>query len=59
MLEEAGQWWRTPFIPGLGRQKQADKFEANLVYGVSSRTGRAIQRNHVSKKKPINKYINK
>ena len=21
---QAGQWWRTPLIPKLGRQKQAD-----------------------------------
>ena len=31
---QAGQWWRTPLIPALGRQKQADlcEFEASLVY---------------------------
>ena len=30
----AGQWWRMPLIPALGRQRQADlcEFEANLVY---------------------------
>jgi hypothetical protein len=35
-------------IPALWRQKQAD-FEASLVYKVSSRTARAIQRNPISK----------
>jgi hypothetical protein len=23
-IEEAGQWWRTPLIPALGRQRQVD-----------------------------------
>jgi hypothetical protein len=37
-------------IPALGRQRQAiSELEASLVYGVSSRTARAIQRNPVSK----------
>ena len=36
-------------IPALGRQ--ISEFEASLVYKVSSRTARAIQRNPVSKKK--------
>jgi hypothetical protein len=44
-----GQWWRTPLIPALGRQRQAE-FEVNLVYRVSSRTARATQRNFVLKK---------
>jgi hypothetical protein len=40
-----------PLIPALRRQRQADfKFEASLVYKVSSRTTRAIQRNPVWKK---------
>ena len=42
--------WRTPLIPALGRQRQADsEFKTSLVYRVSSRTPRAIQRNPVSK----------
>jgi hypothetical protein len=45
----AGQWWHTPLIPALGRQKQAVyELEASLVYRVSSRTARATQRNPVS-----------
>jgi hypothetical protein len=42
-----------PLIPALWRQRQADfcVLEASLVYRVSSRTARAIQRNPVSKKK--------
>ena len=37
------------------RQRQADlyEFEANLVYGASSRTVRATQRNPVSKQNKI------
>jgi hypothetical protein len=34
-----------------GRGKQISEFEASLVYNVSSRTARAIQRNSVSEKK--------
>jgi hypothetical protein len=37
-----------------GRGKQISEFEASLVYKVSSRTARAIQRNPVSKKKKKN-----
>jgi hypothetical protein len=45
------RWWRTPLIPALRRQRQAiSEFEARLVYKVSSRTARAIQRNLVSNK---------
>jgi hypothetical protein len=40
-----------PLIPALGRQRRSiSEFEASLVYRVSSRTARAIQRNPVSKK---------
>jgi hypothetical protein len=39
-------------VAALERQKQVDsEFEASLVYKVSSRTARAIQRNPVSRKK--------
>jgi hypothetical protein len=33
-----------------GRVKEISEFKASLVYRVSSRTARATQRNHVSKK---------
>jgi hypothetical protein len=48
---QAGRWWCTPFIPALGRQRQADlcEFDASLVYKVSFRTARATQRNPVYK----------
>jgi hypothetical protein len=53
-----------------GRGRQISEFEASLVYKVSSRTARAIQRNPVSKKQtkrkknqkkknPKNKLTNK
>ena len=44
-------WWHTPFIPALGRQRQANlcEIKASLVYRVSSRTSRTTQRNPVSK----------
>jgi hypothetical protein len=37
-----------------GRDRQISEFEASLVYKVSSRTARAIQRNPVSKNKTRN-----
>jgi hypothetical protein len=44
-------WWHKPSIPALKtRGRQISEFEASLVYKVSSRTARAIQRNIVSKK---------
>ena len=49
----AGQWYHTPLIPALGRQKLADlcEFEASLVYRSSSRTARATLRNLILKRK--------
>jgi hypothetical protein len=38
-----------------GRGRQISEFEARLVYKVSSRTARAIQRNPVSKKQKTKK----
>jgi hypothetical protein len=41
-----------PLIPALRRQRQVAlcEFEASLVYRVSFRTAKAIQRNHVKAK---------
>jgi hypothetical protein len=45
-----------PLIPALGgRGRQISEFEASLVYRVSSRTARAIQRNPVCLEKPKKK----
>jgi hypothetical protein len=44
----AGQWWCMPLIPAV---RQISEFEARLVYRVSSRIARTIQRNLVSKTK--------
>jgi hypothetical protein len=45
-------WWCTPLIQHSGgRDRRISEFEASLVYKVSSRTARAIQRNPVSEKK--------
>jgi hypothetical protein len=40
----------------LGRGRQISEFEASLVYKVSPRTARAIQRNPVSKNKQTKDY---
>jgi hypothetical protein len=42
-----------------GRGRWISEFEASLVYKVSSKTARVIQRNPVSKKKKPNKQTNK
>ena len=59
-LEEGapGQWWRTPLIPALGRQRLADlcEFKASLIYKMNSRTARTVtQRNPVLKINQANK----
>ena len=54
----AGRWWRTPLIPALRRQRQADvcEFEASQVYRA---TVQATQKNPVSKKKKKEKQRKK
>jgi hypothetical protein len=42
-----------------GRGRRISEFEASLVYRVSSRTARAIQKNLVSKNKNKNKQTKK
>jgi hypothetical protein len=42
-----------------GRGRRISEFKASLVYKVSSRTARAIQRNPVSEKNQKNKQTNK
>ena len=47
-----------PLIPHLGgRGRQISEFEASLVYRVSSKTSRAIQRNPVSREKKKIIYV--
>ena len=40
----AGHWWCMPLITVLERERKADlcKFEASLIYRMSSRTVRAV-----------------
>ena len=47
-----------PALGGRGIGRRISEFEASLVYGVSSRTARAIQRNPVLKNKQTNKQTN-
>jgi hypothetical protein len=47
-------WWCTPLIPalgggGVGKGRRISESEASLVYRVSSRTARDMQRNPVNK----------
>jgi hypothetical protein len=46
-------WYPMPLIPAFSRQRQGEslKFQANLIYIVSSRTARAIERETLSQKK--------
>jgi hypothetical protein len=50
-----------PLISALGRQRQADlcEFKASLVYRVSSRTAKAIQRNPVSREEKAGRQAGK
>ena len=57
---EDWEWWCTPLIPALRRQRWVDlcEFAASLVYRVSSRiarTAKAIQKNFISKIKKARK----
>jgi hypothetical protein len=50
-------WWSMPLAPKLSRQRQVDLWsEDSCLYRMSSRIGRATQRNPVSKqnKKQMN-----
>ena len=59
-LKGAGQWWRTPSVPALRRQRQAElcEFKASLVYRVSSKTARVTQYKCLEKQQ-TNKQTNK
>ena len=55
----ARQWWHMPPLGHLGgRGRCISEIETSLVYRVSSRTARAIQRNPLSEKTK-NKQTNK
>jgi hypothetical protein len=45
------------FNPSGGRGRQISEFEASLVYKVSSRTARTIQKNPVSKNQKKKKKV--
>lgn len=52
-LIEARQWWFTPLIPALRKQRGRwiSEFGAGLIYRMSFRIVRTIQRNSVLKRK--------
>ena len=54
-VPQGTQWRCTPLIPALGRQREADlyEFKDSLDNGVSSRTAKDTQRNHVSKSQKL------
>lgn len=54
-----GQWWRTPSIPELGRQREVDlcEFKARLVYTESSRTARGTETLSLKGKKGDGKLL--
>lgn len=49
--EDCWVWWSVPFLPALGRQRQAGlcEFEASFVYPGSSTPVKATQRDPVEK----------
>jgi hypothetical protein len=50
MIDRSRAWWHMPLIPALGsRGRWISEFNTSLVYRVSSRIARGIQRNPVSK----------
>ena len=53
----AGRWWRTPLIPTLGRQKQADlcEFEASLGYRKKQKQNQTQSKQ--TNKKPPSPYV--
>jgi hypothetical protein len=52
------KYYKNKYIKKIDRDRQISEFKASLVYKVSSRTARAIQRNPVSKNKNKNKNKN-
>ena len=51
-------WWHTPLTIAYGRQRQEDlrEFKASLVYRVSYRIARAVQRNPEKQQKKRRNY---
>jgi hypothetical protein len=49
-IRNSWEWWCTPLIPALRRQRQVDlcEFQAILVYRESSRTARLLGRKTLS-----------